>query len=135
MDDFKKLGWQKGNVLTTNKTTMENNTPEQNTDNELIAEFMGARWDKDRGWRGSDGEIRQYLHNASSLFFHSDWNWLMPVVEKIAKIENDVYCDSQDFKSMSASSKVTMLLISNPISMVYKEVVDFIKWYNQQSNG
>ena len=43
--------------------------------NKLIAEFMGK-------------EIRDHLYNdAVKWKYHLSWDWLMPVIEKISKIE------------------------------------------------
>lgn len=62
--------------------------------------------------------------NASSLYFDCLWDWLMPVVEKIKSTEKDWPI---------ATDPVLSLLITTPISAVYKAVIDFIQWYNTQS--
>lgn len=55
-------------------------------DNKLIAEFMGMKYAEERSWNKEDG----WTHTLKSLNrFKSDWNWLMPVVEKISETEYD----------------------------------------------
>ena len=64
-------------------------------DNKLIAEFMG--WDIE-----SPTTIPSNLHLSNleldsgevwAYKFHTSWDWLMPVVEKIEEIGIDVYSD------------------------------------------
>ncbi len=50
--------------------------------------------------------------------YHSSWDWLMPVVEKI-----DSMRDEERFK-------VTALFLGTSIKDVHAAVVDYIKWYN-----
>lgn len=54
--------------------------------NRVIAEFMGVY--KNNKWMVLPD--RKYAlstrYYPSTLKYHSDWNWLMPVVEKISKI-------------------------------------------------
>jgi len=62
---------------TTNETPEEMNT---NENNKLIAEFLDLTYLKN-----------YYVHkgnafNEDYLLFHSDWNWLMEVVEKIESL-------------------------------------------------
>jgi hypothetical protein len=64
-------------------------------DNKLIAEFMGCRFvDEvctkfDTGISVPDPILRKALgRSIKELKFHSSWNWLMPVVEKIENIES-----------------------------------------------
>ena len=49
--------------------------------NKLIAEFMGYKFIEDwhQYWRLSD----KHLLLENELKYHSSWDWLMPVVEKI----------------------------------------------------
>ena len=98
------------------------------TDNELIAEFMG--WE--RYSRNSFKCPNLYPFNSSlsmgwttfeenQLQFNTSWDWLMPVVEKIAEYrlaypkETGWVCDC----------KIVVLH-----KYLYREVVNFIKWYN-----
>jgi len=55
------------------------------------------------------------------LEYHSDWNMLMPVVQKIRSLEKDWPMTTDPILSLG---------ISSPIELVYKEVVRFINKYN-----
>jgi hypothetical protein len=93
---------------------MENN-------NKLIAEFMGLE------------EIYTPLLNIyeisetetcleTDLAYHTDWNWLMPVVKKCREESND-----ED----SYWEAIYYSLVDLDIDNVYIAVVEFIKWYNE----
>jgi len=111
--------------------------------NKLIAEFDNKKWDieNNRGRVGlfvldSDAEI------AYELDYHSSWDWLMPVVEKIQHLENklpvridfqiyllgavELHIDYKRVFGMSAFEPGTL------INAVYEGVIEFIKWYNEQ---
>jgi hypothetical protein len=111
-------------------------------ENKLIAEFMGYI---DNGCSEEGFLIHpktNYDVEINNLMFHSDWNWLMEVVEKIENISfnksdiffnvtigSGLYCTIQD-------SNFDGLLEINTseetrIKTVYKAVFEFIKWYNE----
>lgn len=100
--------------------------PEEKTDNELIAEFMGAKPMRlgnengvyQTGWIFTGRPSPDYL-----LQFHTSWDWLMPVVEKIATFTL-VYPEQV--------KRVTGLKVMVLRSVLYERCVAFIKWYNQQ---
>ena len=75
--------------------------------NKLIAEFMGV--------------AKHYEAQSSNMFnqYHTDWNRLMPVVQKI---EQDCEGVPQEMLNISLYSD---------INEVYKAVVEFIKDYNK----
>jgi len=82
--------------------------------NKLIAEFMGVK----------------HLYSTvrlETLKYHSDWNWLMEVLDKIYKM--DLYYDKYiDYNSsMFTSGKIEL---STNIHSVHGACVEFIKWYN-----
>lgn len=103
------------------------------SDNELIAEFMGAKHVKNNlgeHWRFkvpptpmSEGLGWTYLGYLDS------WDWLMPVVEKINKLWMGCGGDG-DLGYMC--DQVILMHINESISRVHGAVVHFIKWYNQQ---
>jgi hypothetical protein len=92
------------------------------TDNELIAEFMGSRV---KLWDGVP-RIKTAKHGLQSVWselqYDKSWDWLMPVVEKI----DGIY----DY-DRSMYNRVVELPVSTPINEVYKAVVQFITWYNE----
>lgn len=105
-------------------------------DNVLIAEFMNL-----------ESELlakglfqRKYKHSFSShgfsdwaseemLEFHSSWNWLMPVVEKIRETAGAL--SSQDPIEKQRAFLLFSLGITTPIKTVYIYAVNYIKYYNK----
>ena len=116
--------------------------------NKLIAEFMGAHYDSTMTdyWFNIPKEC---LRNWSSPFapkttdlqFHSSYDWIMPVVEKIEQLlfPNDVFYNihilggccvciiSSDMDELGQYSEPTKILT------VFKAIVEYIKWYNVQN--
>lgn len=95
--------------------------------NKLIAGFMGLHFSKHQMWcEMSDLSIVGGIEYASiwrqHLFYHSSFDWLIPVVQKI----NDL---SEDYPM--ATYSVLRLNIAAPITEVWQAVIDFIKRYNQ----
>lgn len=105
--------------------------------NKLIAEFMGYK-------EGFPHKIDRYGYEQTvegyridyddvaieDLEFHSDWNWLMPVIRKIIG-----YCINESEKAF-LSNEYTSILETIPLAIIedsFKVVVEFIKWYN--TNG
>lgn len=123
------------------------------TDNELIARFMGlniTEWKEitqpyykgecfsadrpNRPWgcgASSKKEVLESLLRASDKY-HTSWDWLMPVVEKIAEMGMSGYEDN-NIELVEQGGKVAGLQVCMGIERVYQAVVEFIKWYNQQS--
>lgn len=111
--------------------------------NILIADFMGfQRTEKGSGEVTYKGKGRGVVIWASTLEFHSSWDWLMPVVEKIEDTKADehyyfkfdminrneveiTYEDNSVFFIDSFKTK-------NKKEAVWLAVVEFIKWYNKQ---
>jgi hypothetical protein len=96
--------------------------------NKLIAEF--------------DGRVNKMCHDnttASPYNYHTAWDWLMPVVEKIESLGYTVTI-------AGVLCKVHRVLdMDNPMvswvlgdktrkkELVYTTVTDFIKWYNKNN--
>ena len=114
------------------------------TDNELIAEFMGACEDHVHAKLGDyvwfkEPLFKIHLYKKADLKYHTSWDWLMPVVEKIDILYSDNF--PPDFlKKILAKEPngtepyldVIALPLSTPIGEAHKAVVEFIKWYNSQ---
>jgi hypothetical protein len=89
--------------------------------NKLIAKFMGLKiGDAWQVWNGH----ADYSKDAD-FEYHSSWDWLMPVVEKIFKETND---DVMSFNGLVLFEYG----ICASIEDVWKGVIQFIQWYNQQ---
>ena len=105
----------------------------------LIAEFMGMteyEYPTDMPeWVNIYGSNEK---NYINFRYHSSWDWLMPVVEKIGK-EYDVritwqptainvtYIDRPDVFDSEISSMGGMTALEN----TYRSVVKFIEWFNK----
>jgi hypothetical protein len=103
---------------------------EVKTDNEIIAEFMGAVR-RDNGYINIPiPETGIIISNTCFKFIdelkcYQTWDWLMPVVGNITETKpmNQAWYD------------VKYHLLDANIKVVYQRVVEFIKWHNQQSNA
>lgn len=106
--------------------------------NKLIAEFLG--------WKILKGSNRMSVYMDAlyqdDLNYHSSWNWLMPVVEKIEALCNTDYDTSVVYiadisctievrinNSLEYSKEINS---DKKINATFKSVVEFIKWYNEQ---
>lgn len=115
--------------------------------NRLIAEFMGMQYRE--GGEPEKLNKEPYMVNNGDhidlhkLSYHADWNWIMPVVEKIGKIdlEDGNYAYTRTFNMPSDEGK-PMVRINRfschygetLIEATYKAVIEFIKWYNDNQN-
>jgi len=84
-------------------------------DNKLIAEFMGL--ETSNGLVFQDANTKEF----HSIKYHKDWNWLMPVVDKI---ENYLS------KNVGKVGYFDECLNSNDLDIRYQAVVEFINEYN-----
>jgi hypothetical protein len=117
--------------------------------NEAIAEFMGySHGNRNREFNPDA------VYKEEEFKYHSSWDWLMPVVEKI----EDVQLDDKNNVVTRAAANVQIfykacLIQYEPdeesgdtndevsiqtqgetkIEAVYKAVYQFIQWYNNQS--
>ena len=109
--------------------------------NRLIAEFMGLIINPNP-WR-DDWIMTKKTHEDEVWKisdYHRSWDWLMSVVDKI---ENEIghavkICqkDASIFEHDSNSNLNELLQETgeNKRKAVYKVVVEFIKWYNEQKS-
>ena len=127
--------------------------------NKIIAEFMGLEITKNKvivpemfqveehpfhllKWIDDFREVDNLPPNSlNNLHFHSDWNWLMEVVEKIESIsfEEDNFINVTigcgfDCTIQDAHGKLFELSTCEhtKIKTVYNACIEFIKWYNEQ---
>lgn len=104
------------------------------TGNKLIAEFMG--WEKSTYHNTPNKMYREKgsseigIH-ISDFKYHSSWDALMPVVEKIRQMHTDRVF-SRETLSESADRIFCIHFISARIDIVYNCVIQFIQWYNNQ---
>ena len=78
------------------------------------------------------------------LEFHSDWNWMMRVVEKIENLQDENNCAIYNVQIeqcfveiiINHTSETIVEVDSNSkIQAVYNACVEFIKWYNKQNKN
>jgi hypothetical protein len=115
--------------------------------NKLIAEFMGMVYDNhgqpNKYWELTDEQNfvsqKPYPQNKD-LKFHSDWNWLMEVVEKIETLPdekfqieiNGKWCNFFDMKTLN-SVEFEKADNESKIQNCFEAVVMFIRWYNNKT--
>lgn len=120
------------------------------TDNELIAEFMGATIHKEvfggsgscsRTWTRKEWPEPLY---ASEMEYESSWDWLMPVVEKIEtmhlliEIRRDECTISHlgsiddEYPWLINFKDITTYLRNDKMGAVYAALLEFIKWYKTE---
>ena len=100
--------------------------------NKLIAEFMGI--ENTNGLVFQDANTKEF----HSIKYHTSWDWLMPVVEKI---ENDkrydvnilqygtIICDNQ----IEIINNIANISFDRKIEHTYDAIVQFIKEYNKNN--
>lgn len=102
--------------------------PTTTENNKLIAEFMGLIESSINGIYWTDYVIEENhkigCGSMTELHYHSDWNWLMAVVEKVFEMEDDIKDDLifQLNDSLLEVNKTTL----------YNACLECIKNYNQQ---
>lgn len=113
--------------------------------NKLLAEFMGAKYNKDVSfniekndlWLPKHGICNfQLASTGKRLKYHCDWNWLMEVLEKIEAIENNRfeveirknYCEIYD--TLDDNSLIDEIGDSK-IDVLCKSCIKFVKWWNR----
>ena len=85
--------------------------------NKLIAEFMGAEPDKKTFFR-TGKEV---------YFYHTSWDWLMPVVSKVTRDEQYIGNDYREH--------LLDIVPYGHIEDSYNAVVEFIKQYNDEKRS
>ena len=105
--------------------------------NRLIAEFLGYNEEivNDEVYF----TLPDMLESLSDeeLHYHSDWNWLMEVVEKIESINFVVNIREGHVSILNNGSKPPFYTKSDFVEeskkeAVYNTCIEFIKWYNKQ---
>jgi len=102
--------------------------------NKLIADFMSIP-------ELPTQSIERKCYVIDRLCYHSSWDWLMSVVEKIQHLDNE-YEVSVDFQIhlMGAVElwidhkrvfAMTAFECGTLINAVWEAVVEFVKWYNK----
>lgn len=103
------------------------------TNNILIAGFMEIKYGNERKF---ENDI--WTHTIRSLDrFQTDWNWLMPVVEKIentgAKVTiGRMFCEIKYTNPLNQKQHFEIRIASGvKMNAIYGAVTEFIKWYSK----
>lgn len=114
--------------------------------NTLIAVFMGGEFRTDlpftytkEGWVNTPANDNMQIAQNYDLKYHSSWDWLMPVVEKIEDLDDKFYfvkihsggCFIHPINNTKAYNVKQYQAGKSKIEMVYATVVEFIEWYNK----
>jgi hypothetical protein len=120
-------------------------------DDELLAEFdsnMELYVPKNPKYKPYWRRVGMQV-SLKNMRYQSSWDWLMPVIEKIDGLDEEyttqfgysvmanlgirskyVYCTIQNWKGDEIAG--TSGGVKTLIEAVYKTVIEFIKWYNDQ---
>jgi hypothetical protein len=104
--------------------------------NKLIGEFMGLIISNRENY---DSQL--HTNVDADLKFHSSWDWLMPVVEKIELIETidvDILQNGTriyEWRSggLVIADNVANISYDRKIEHTYDAVIQFIKWFNENN--
>jgi len=102
--------------------------------NKLIAEFMGLVYapedKKFNDWFTKEG-TRVTFGSRIPLQYHKEWNWLMPVVERIESLGYDVIIRKDSIEIMCENVRHIQCFNTNKHITIYQAVVEFINQYNK----
>lgn len=121
------------------------------TNNKMIAEFMGFEdasriigggnvMRKKTEWKYGCQQYKEFKYE--DLKYHSSWDWLMSVVEKIENFEDENRCAKYNFNCVQSfveivdnetSEEIIEIDLDNKFDSIYQAVVQFIEWYNKQA--
>ena len=87
--------------------------------NKLIAEFMGIESFKDSLASLHQGKISVDVDLYEQAQYHTSWDWLMPVLEKVEQVNEGI------------PPQLIHLSLFSTINEVYEAVVEFIKNQNK----
>lgn len=107
--------------------------------NKLIAEFM--KFDSHLGNVNIIACLAIPEYDFNKLPYHSSWDWLMPVVEKIEQLDglyisvkiHDSICDIIQHIPNGRTKLLFQRSGGEKIQCTWQAVVEFVKWYNLQT--
>ena len=115
--------------------------------NKIIAEFMGVNdkvlstgniysWSDAPFYYTTEDTKAKVINNIAKYSkYHSDWNWLIEVVEKIESLKFSVLIGKNTCVIEQTFGKISLNLGvmrgKDKIEAVYSACVEFIKWYNE----
>ena len=104
--------------------------------NRLLAEFIEMQ-STNIGWFDSESVLRLVYTSDNTfdeLLFHSSWDWLMSVVDKIESIGYIFGISGRSCMIVGRNSDTHVFNVSkygdNKMSSIYECCTSFVKWYN-----
>ena len=81
-----------------------------------------------------EGGIKHFEGTPDMMKYHSSWDWLMPVVEKIESLGYDFSIDNCYVRIWDGGQSDFEMTFSEPTKLLttYFAVIEFIKWYNNE---
>lgn len=99
--------------------------------NKLIVEFMGIEF-KDKGYSNKMAMIKGGFYFPNELLYHSNWDWLIPVVDNISYVcelnNNELY------RKFYNGDNEELLIFRFPMDKTWELCIKFIEWYNKNKN-
>jgi len=104
--------------------------------NKLIAEFEHRKFFGNLIDKFGEGTFNE----LPEMNYHTSWDWLMPVVEKIEKdfdfafniFKNETWIADEEYRN-TAKGWNRQVKTDSKINSVYQSVIQFINWYNTQT--
>ena len=106
--------------------------------NKIIAEFMGFIPITENNLLADNFNVKEEekLMVIEFTKYHSDWNWLMQVVEKI-ETHGFTFDIKKNWSCITRKGEKIIIRWeedNNKIEAVYNACVEFIKWYNENKS-
>lgn len=106
--------------------------------NEVIARFVGGKRIQHPSQKFfSEDHFGYVCHkghwwNERNLQYHTSWDWLIPVIQKIKGMHLDILKQAYVMEYMKAAAHMNSGLLSLKIEEAHLGVYKFLTWYNQQ---
>ena len=94
-------------------------------DNKLIAEFMGRPYEQEYLEKGVGGICEEISLNED-LRYHTSWDWLMPVINKIRSMDSTY--EVEEVGKYDWDNEISHYEFD--LDLTYQSVVELIKEYN-----
>jgi len=110
--------------------------------NKLIAEFMEAQYQIETKRYYFTEEVSNsiycgLIHHEEQLCYHTFWDWLMPVVEKIETLGYRFSISTTFIRvhtcktNWDGNDEYNCAAFDGKLNTTYHAIVEFIKWYNE----